>query len=148
MQAQDDPELERLKEKIKQQQDRIVELLNYILQLERELQTGEIQMTLVKGTTHQGINVRSSAQVASNNIVKAITAGIAFEGELITGLDGKQWIQLSKLGGVSVVGQFIAAWVVNSEIVNPTPTPPLFPQSFTLTDPSGAKAEYTFVRVL
>jgi len=32
--------------------------------------------------------------------------------------------------------------------IPPTPNTPTFPDSFTLTDPSGAKAEYKFVRII
>jgi hypothetical protein len=36
-----------------------------------------------------------------------------------------------------------------TEIEEPPPPPaPIFPESFTLTDPSGAKAEYKFVRII
>lgn len=96
---------------------------------------------MVQGTTHQGINVRKTPQV-SLNIDRAIGSGIAFEGELVTGLDGKQWIELSKLGGVSVSGLFIASWVVNYSTVTPPVTSEV-PEWFDLTAPDGKVTRYT-----
>lgn len=96
---------------------------------------------MVKGTTHQGINVRKTPQVSSN-IDRAITSGVQFEGELVTGLDGKQWIELSKLGGISVSGLFIASWVVNYSTVT-TPPASEIPEYFDLTTPDGITTRYT-----
>ena len=96
---------------------------------------------MVKGTTHQGINVRKTPQV-STNIDQAITSGVSFEGELITGLDGKQWIQLSKLGGVSVSNLFIAAWVVTYTTVTVPPAASAIPEYFDLTSPDGVITRY------
>jgi hypothetical protein len=43
--------------------------------------------------------------------------------------------------GVAICNNF-------TEIEEPPPPTPTFPESFILTDPSGAKAEYVFVRVI
>lgn len=97
---------------------------------------------MVKGTTSQGINVRKTPQV-STNIDRAITSGVQFEGELVTGLDGKQWIELSKLGGVSVSGLFIASWVVTYSTVTAPPASSEIPAYFDLTTPDGITTRYT-----
>ncbi len=98
---------------------------------------------MVQGTTHQGINVRKTPQV-STNIDRAITAGVQFSGELVTGLDGKQWIELSKLAGVAVANLFIAAWVVNYAPVTVPVDPPAseIPTYFDLTTPDGKTTRY------
>lgn len=99
---------------------------------------------MIQGTTTQGINVRSTPQVISGNIVKAITSGVSFEGELVAGLDGKQWIKLSKLAGAVVVNMFIASWVVNYTVVtDPIPlTGSEIPEWFDLTTPDGVTTRY------
>ena len=97
---------------------------------------------MVQGTTHQGINVRKTPQV-STNIDRAITAGVQFSGELVTGLDGKQWIELSKLAGSPVENLFIAAWVVNYAPVPVDPPASEIPAYFDLTTPDGVKTRYT-----
>jgi len=101
---------------------------------------------MVQGTTHQGINVRKTSKVETGNIDRAISAGVSFLGELVTGLDGKQWIELSKLAGLSVSNLFIAAWVVNyTPVVVPPVDPPAaseIPAYFDLTTPDGVRTRY------
>lgn len=96
---------------------------------------------MVQGTTLQGINVRKTPQVSSN-IDRVITAGTQFSGELVTGLDGKQWIELSKLAGVAVENLFIASWVVNYSPVTPPPVGSEIPAYFDLTTPDGVTTRY------
>lgn len=104
---------------------------------------------MIKGSTYQNTNVRNQPVVSSTSYVKSVGTGTAFEGVMVKGGDGRDWIEMSKLGGVDVSNLFVASWVVNWEVVNdPIPTTPTFPDSFTLTDPAGNKAEYQFVRVI
>lgn len=100
---------------------------------------------MVKGKTRGDINVRNTAQVINGNISFVSRGIVPFEGEPITStLDGKVWIKLSKLNGVSIFGDYIASWVVDyAEVV-----PLVFPETFTLTAPSGEKASYKFVELL
>lgn len=98
---------------------------------------------MVQGTTHQGINVRKTPKVEAGNIDRSITSGVDFAGDLVTGLDGKQWIELSKLGGVPVENLFIAAWVVNYSNVTVPPVGSAIPEYFDLTTPDGVKTRYT-----
>ncbi len=97
---------------------------------------------MVQGTTHEGINVRKTSKVETGNIDRAISAGVSFLGELVTGLDGKQWIELSKLAGLSVSNLFIAAWVVNYSTVTAPPAASEIPAYFDLTTPDGVKTRY------
>ncbi len=97
---------------------------------------------MIQGTTHQKINVRKTPQV-STNIDRAISAGVTFSGELVTGLDSKQWIELSKLGGVAVSNLYIASWVVNYAPVPSTPPASEIPDYFDLTTPDGIVTRYT-----
>ena len=97
---------------------------------------------MVQGTTHQGINVRKTSKVETGNIDRAITAGVSFLGELVTGLDGKQWIELSKLAGLSVSNLFIAAWVVNYSPVTAPPVGYQIPEWFDQTSPDGVTTRY------
>ena len=97
---------------------------------------------MVQGTTLQGINVRKTSKVETGNIDRAISAGVSFLGELVTGLDGKQWIELSKLAGVAVENLFIASWVVNYSPVTPPPVGSEIPGYFDLTTPDGVTTRY------
>lgn len=72
---------------------------------------------------------------------------------------GDVWIKVVSVDGKNVAE---AGWVAYihkgvpvcnnfkevADPVTPDPTTPVFPESFVLTDPSGAKAEYVFVRVI
>lgn len=53
---------------------------------------------------------------------------------------------------VAVVHLGVTYGVIEGEVVPPPPPDPspvpMFPESFTLTDPQGNKAEYVFVRIL
>jgi len=69
---------------------------------------------------------------------------------------GDKWLHVTSVDGVNLTDQGWMAYIHKGvpvcnnfkEISNPTPPPPVFPESFTLTDPSGAKAEYVFVRII
>jgi hypothetical protein len=70
---------------------------------------------------------------------------------------GDKWLKVSSVDGVIVAERGWMALIHKGvpvcnnfkEIEDPDPTPtPVFPDSFTLTDPSGAKAEYKFVRII
>jgi hypothetical protein len=106
---------------------------------------------MVKGTANtSGVNIRKTAHYPNGTVIAYMPKGSTFEGELVTGLDGKQWIELSKMNGNLQVG-YIASWVVSyQEVTEPDPSPePSYPQTFILTDPAtGVRTEYVFVRVI
>ena len=72
---------------------------------------------------------------------------------------GDIWLHVTSVDGVNITNQGWMAYIHKGypicsdlkEIEEPTPPPPTtptFPVSFTLVDPSGAKAEYKFVRII
>ena len=71
---------------------------------------------------------------------------------------GDIWIHVISVDGKSVSPQGWMAYIHKGtqicqdfetiETPEPPPNTPIFPDSFTLTDPSGAKAEYKFVRII
>jgi hypothetical protein len=70
---------------------------------------------------------------------------------------GDKWLSVISVDGVNVPAPGWMAYIHMgapicdnfTEIEDPDPTPPpMFPESFTLTDPSGAQAEYVFVRII
>jgi hypothetical protein len=70
---------------------------------------------------------------------------------------GDKWLHVTSVDGVNVTERGWMAYIHKgvavcnnfTEIASPPPPPtPIFPESFTLTDPSGAKAEYKFVRII
>jgi len=107
---------------------------------------------MVSGSLYQNTNIRNTPFVSSGTFVKSYPSGTTFEGEIVKGGDGRDWINLSKVNGQAVTSLYVAAWVVNYKEVVSTPPPvvepPMFPESFVLTDPSGNKAEYKFVRIV
>ncbi len=70
---------------------------------------------------------------------------------------GDKWLRVTSVDGINLTERGWMAYIHkgvpicdNFKVIeepNPTPTP-VFPESFTLTDPSGAKAEYKFVRII
>ena len=69
---------------------------------------------------------------------------------------GDKWLHVTSVDGVNVTERGWMAYIHKgtpicdnfTEIVEPPPPTPVFPESFTLTDPSGAKAESKFVRII
>jgi hypothetical protein len=69
---------------------------------------------------------------------------------------GDKWLHVTSVDGVNLTERGWMAYIHKgvaicnnfTEIVEPPPPTPIFPESFTLTDPSGAKAEYKFVRII
>ena len=70
---------------------------------------------------------------------------------------GDKWLHVTSVDGVNLTERGWMAYIHKGvaicnnfkEIADPTPPPtPVFPESFTLTDPSGAKAEYKFVKII
>lgn len=70
---------------------------------------------------------------------------------------GDKWLRVTSVDGVNLTERGWMAYIHKGvavcnnfkEIATPPPPPtPVFPESFILTDPSGAKAEYVFVRVI
>ncbi len=64
----------------------------------------------------------------------------------VTSVDG---VNLTDRGWMAIIHKGVAVCNNFKEIADPEPPPaPLFPESFILTDPSGARAEYVFVRII
>jgi hypothetical protein len=63
----------------------------------------------------------------------------------VTSVDG---VNLTEAGWMAYIHKGVAICNNFTEIEEPPPPTPTFPESFILTDPSGAKAEYVFVRVI
>ena len=63
----------------------------------------------------------------------------------VTSVDG---VNLTEAGWMAYIHKGVAICNNFTEIEEPPPPTPVFPESFTLTDPSGAKAEYKFVRII
>jgi len=70
---------------------------------------------------------------------------------------GDIWLHVTSVEGVNLATKGWMAYIHKGtpicenfqEIQEPQPpTTPTFPDSFTLTDPTGAKAEYKFVRII
>lgn len=70
---------------------------------------------------------------------------------------GDKWLHVVSVDGVNVIDRGWMAYIHKgvavcnnfAEIPDPDPDPtPIFPESFILTDPSGARAEYVFVRII
>jgi hypothetical protein len=70
---------------------------------------------------------------------------------------GDKWLRVTSVDGVNLTERGWMAYIHKGVAVcnnfkeiegtDPNPTP-IFPESFTLVDPSGAKAEYVFVRII
>lgn len=104
---------------------------------------------MVTGNTYQGTNIRNSPIVASGTWVKSVDANVNFTGNLVTGEDGRQWIELASLDGKATIGLFLAAWVVNYTVVVVPVDPPVlvkeFPEFFILESPTGERKRYNQV---
>lgn len=67
---------------------------------------------------------------------------------------GDKWLHVTSVDGVNLTDRGWMAYihkgfpVCNNFKEIEVPPPPVFPESFTLVDPSGAKAEYVFVRII
>ncbi|MBK9782411.1 MAG: NfeD family protein [Anaerolineales bacterium] len=69
---------------------------------------------------------------------------------------GDKWLHVTSVDGVNLTDSGWMAYIHKGvavcnnfkEIASPPPPTPIFPDTFTLTDPSGAKAEYKFVRII
>lgn len=70
---------------------------------------------------------------------------------------GDKWLRVTSVDGVNLTTRGWMAYIHKGvpvcnnfkTIEDPAPPPaPMFPESFTLVDPSGAKAEYKFVRII
>lgn len=99
------------------------------------------------------VNIRSTPAVTSTNDIGDIPAGTEFVGSgYVTGNDGVKYIDLISVGGVNKDGYVSTkANVTLIEDTGTTPPPvvtPVFPESYTLIDPQGNRAEYVFVREL
>jgi len=70
---------------------------------------------------------------------------------------GDKWLRVSSVDGINLTERGWMAYIHkgvpicdNFKVIAAPPPPPepMFPESFTLVDPSGAKAEYKFVRII
>ena len=107
---------------------------------------------MLKYKANVAVNVRSSTSTAVANIIGSIPAGTEFIGSAwVTGNDGVKYVDLISAGGVNRDGY--VSTKANITLIEDTgettpPPAPMFPESFVLSDPSGAKAEYVFVRIV
>lgn len=100
---------------------------------------------MVKGKTRGDTNVRTSPAILPTNIAFVSRGIVEFKGLLITSsFDGKTYVELTSLNGNAISGAYLAAWVTNYEEFVPV----VFPETFTLTAPSGERASYKFVELL
>lgn len=130
------------------------------------------QMTTITTDTRR----RTDHSTASPYLLPHVAAGKVIEGDElfiapvqlsnasgVYQLAGDKWLHVTKIDDNPVVpagGIWIAYIHKGQEICNnfktigdPTPNPdpnpvPVFPDSFTLTDPGGAKAEYKFIGII
>lgn len=69
---------------------------------------------------------------------------------------GDKWLHVTSVDGINLAETGWMAYIHKGYpicedfkiIEEPNPPGPVFPESFTLVDPSGAKAEYVFVRII
>ena len=119
-------------------------------------------------TTYQMTPIDNGTRLRKDHNTFAAVITSYSKGQLVEGDDlwiapadgnevkkGDEWLHVTKVDGVSVPGGWMAQIhkgiliCDNFKIVTPDPTPtPTFPESFTLVDPQGNKAEYAFVRIL
>ena len=125
-------------------------------------------MTTYKMTTiSNGTRIRTEPNTAGS-ILASVNANVTVQGdELFTATVplsnsagtyqyvGDKWLKVSYNGVTGWMAYIHKAYAIcnNFEVVSttpptdPPPVPsPVFPESFTLTDPSGRKAHYEFVR--
>jgi len=111
-------------------------------------------MDKVTGSAYQTTNVRSAAKVVENptNIVGKLYKNATFTGvTVISG--GEKWIKLETVNGVPMTGeQYVASWVVNSQVVvtpPPTEEPPADDPyvSAEVTTASGQVHRYNMVKL-
>lgn len=117
---------------------------------------------------NNGTRRRKDHNTFSAYVLPSVDSGVLVEGDelWIAPADGNEvrkddrWLKITKVGGVAVTETLWMAQIHKGLIIcdnfkevitdpapNPTPTP-TFPQSFILTDPSGVRAEYEFVRII
>jgi len=116
-------------------------------------------------TLNDGTRLRRDHVVDSNgsNIIKNFAKDVWLTGDDVWKQNiNNYWIHVTHENNVPLAEPGWTAVVYDGKIIcknyqeinqepptTPTePTNPSFPESFTLTDPSGAKAEYVFVRII
>lgn len=99
---------------------------------------------MVNGDFYQNANVRNAPVVSSASFVKTYVKDTTFEGEVVTGNDGREWVKMSKINGAAVSNLYVAAWVVNVRPMTETPPVPAetFPAFFWLEEPGGERRKY------
>ena len=112
-------------------------------------------MDNVKGTIYQTTNVRSSAKVVDTvptNRVRKLSNGNTFTGVTVISA-GEKWIKLESVNGIPVTSdEYIASWVVDFQVVAPTPPtdePPVDDPfvSAEVTTASGQVHRYNMVKL-
>lgn len=114
--------------------------------------------TYSMATIYSGTKIREDHNTSAN-VLTSVNAKVTVTGSekwvATTGgaevFIGDTWIKVT-YNGVTGWMAYIHKGVAicnNFKVVETTPPPaPMFPESFVLTDPSGEKAEYVFVRVI
>jgi hypothetical protein len=110
---------------------------------------------------YEYVNVVGSMSIrpapnTSNSAIGSLPINVkGFGNELYLYPNGDKWVKIeqggSAVGWVAVIHAGKPYGTLTEIVTEPEPPIPpsvQFPQSFTLTDPSGAKAEYVFVREL
>jgi len=107
-------------------------------------------MTNVAGSSYQTVIIRSTPKVENSpsNAVGKLYAQSAFTGVIVTS-GSEKWIKLQTVNGKTVDGeQYIASWVVNSQVVQapvePTEDDPFVKAQFTTA--SGNVFEYDMTK--
>lgn len=126
-------------------------------------------MTMYSATPlNNGTRIRKAHDVWGQVIV-SVNKGVVIKGDEVWEapangnevIKGDKWLHVTFIDDVPV-DPLIPHWIAIihkglpicnnfKEIVvvsPPDPNVPVFPESFVLTDPSGAKAEYVFVKIL
>jgi len=112
-------------------------------------------MDNVTGSAYQTTNVRSAAKVVDkpiSNVLRKLVLGDKFTGTIVMS-GGEKWIKLETVNGVPVTGeQYVASWVVNSQVVAPPPPteePPVDDPfvSAEVTTQSGQIQRYNMVKL-
>jgi hypothetical protein len=105
-------------------------------------------------STQYKMSIRSEPTTAANKIGQLNINVEGFGDEVKNLPNGDSWIKIlsggNAVGWVAVIHNgTIYGTIETIGVVTPPPVvTPTFPESFTLTDPQGNRAEYIFVKVL
>lgn len=98
------------------------------------------------------MSIRPAPNVNNDSIGKLLMNIQGYGNELTVYPNGDKWLKIeqggSAVGWVAVIHLGKPYGKLTEIPVTPPDPTPVFPESFILTDPSGAQAEYVFVRVV